>query len=82
MVIMTSRDSDLLIASAKQRLAADLATPNLGQAIALYFDSEQPFTGMTFDFFGQNPPTEIVPDDLLVVTLLDVRWSPLAVRAY
>ena len=29
---------------------------------------------------GNNPRDQIVADDLLAVTLLDVRWTPLAVR--
>lgn len=75
--IMTRSDSN----SAKHRLIADLATPQLGKAVALYFDPAQPFAGKTFDFLGCNPPYEITSDDLLAVTLLDVRWSPVAVRS-
>lgn len=59
---------------------ANLETPLLGDLVTAYFDPRQPFAGRTFDFSGQNPPNEIVSDDLLAVTLLDVRWTPLAVR--
>lgn len=34
----------------------------------------------TRDSHGNNPRDQIVADDLLAVTLLDVRWTPLAVR--
>jgi hypothetical protein len=68
-------------ANAKQRLLADLATPHLSDAVALYFDPAQPFAGLTFDALGCNPPHEITSDDLLAVTLLEVQWSPLAVRS-
>ncbi len=66
--------------TAKQRLITNLATPRLCDAVARYFDDEQPFAGKTFDLLGDNPPDRIVPDDLLAVTLLDVRWKPLAAR--
>jgi uncharacterized protein DUF6308 len=66
--------------NAKQRLIANLATARLGDAVARYFDPVQPFAGRTFDSLGDNPRDKIVPDDLLAVTLLDVRWTPLAVR--
>ena len=79
---MTGLDSDGLAAaqSAKQRLIANLSTPGLRDAVALYFDETQPFAGLTFDSLGNNPRDRIVADDLLAVTLLDVRWTPLAVR--
>ncbi|MHB1432167.1 MAG: DUF6308 family protein [Streptosporangiaceae bacterium] len=48
--------------------------------MALYFDHAQPFAGLTFDVLGRNPPHEISSDNLLAVTLLNVRWPPLAVR--
>ena len=65
---------------ARQRLIADLGTPGLREAVTLYFDPRQPFAGKTFDSLGRNPPDEITSDDLFAVTLLDVRWPPLAVR--
>jgi len=79
---MTNLDSDSNRAAqnAKQRLITNLATSGLCDAVARYFDDEQPFAGQTFDSLGNNPPDRIVPDDLLAVTLLDVRWKPLAVR--
>lgn len=79
---MTNFDSDSNGAAqnAKRRLTANLATPGLRDAVARYFDPVQPFAGQTFDSLGNNPPDQIVPDDLLAVTLLDVRWTPLAVR--
>jgi hypothetical protein len=79
---MTSYDSDGNGAAqnAKKRLIANLATPRLCDAVARYFDPVQPFAGQTFDSLGNNPPDQIIPDDLLAVTLLDVRWTPLAVR--
>lgn len=72
-------DIDAAAENAKQRLLADLATPRLRDAVALYFDPEQPFAGHTFDSLGQNPPNKITSDDLLAVTLLNVRWTPPAV---
>ena len=79
---MTDLDSDGLAAvqGAEQRLMANLSTPGLSDAVALYFDETQPFAGWTFDSLGNNPRDRIVADDLLAVTLLDVRWTPPAVR--
>jgi hypothetical protein len=79
---MTNFDSDANEAAenARQRLMANLATPRLRDAVARFFNPAQPFAGHTFDSLGSNPPGHIVPDDLLAVTLLDVRWTPLAVR--
>jgi len=45
-----------------------------------YFDPEGSFAGTTFDSLGTNPPFEISSDDLLAVTLLDVRFPPRSVR--
>ncbi len=35
---------------------------------------------MTFSDLGQDPPFEIVADDLLAVSLLDISWRPEVVR--
>jgi hypothetical protein len=72
---------DATAENAKQRLMANLETPQLKDLVATYFDPRKPFAGRTFDHLGQNPPNEIISDDLLAVTLLDVRWTPLAVRS-
>lgn len=81
-LVMTNFDSDDNAAAqdAKRRLIANLTIPQLRDAVACYFDPVQPFAGQTFDSLGSNPPYEIVLDDLMAVTLLDVRWTSLAVR--
>lgn len=35
---------------------------------------------MTFSDLGQNPPGEIIADDLLAVSMLDITWRPQVVR--
>jgi hypothetical protein len=67
------------VEAAALRLRAGLAAPGLGRAVAAYF-AEPEFAGMTFADLGHNPPGEIVPDDLLAVTLLDITWRPQVVR--
>ena len=47
--------------------------------MAAYF-SEPEFAGMTFSDLGRNPPDEIITDDLLAVSLLDITWRPQVVR--
>jgi Family of unknown function (DUF6308) len=83
-LVMTSACLGDLIAdadAARQLLLADLAAPHLRDAVELYFQPGQPFAGLTFDSLGNNPPNAITSDDLLAVTLLDVRWPPRAVRS-
>ncbi len=36
---------------------------------------------MAFTDLGRNPPGEIIPDDLLAVSLLDITWRPQVLRA-
>jgi Family of unknown function (DUF6308) len=80
-------EPDPLVTNALARLQAALATPNLCKAVGRYFESDSSFAGRTFDAhgdsdaLGDNPPDKITPDDLLAVTLLDVSWTPRAVRA-
>lgn len=76
---MPSSASETLVA-AKSRIDEDIATPRLSELLAAYYDPAGGFAGVTFDSLGANPPNEITRDDLLAVTLLDVRWSPSAVR--
>lgn len=67
--------------NAVDRLKMALATPNLLQAVHEFYATDSTFAGHTFDSLGSNPPDSITLEDLLAVTLLDVRWKPLAVRA-
>lgn len=62
-----------------RRVRASLAAPGLRQAVATYF-TDPSFAGMTFDDLGINPPFEVVADDLLAVSLLDITWRPQVVR--
>jgi hypothetical protein len=68
------------IRGAKTRVERDIAIPGLGALSTAYYDPARGFAGATFDTLGANPRNEITRDDLLAATLLDVRWSPSAVR--
>ena len=68
------------IRAAKTRVERDIATPGVGELLTAYYDPARGFAGETFDTLGANRRNEITLDDLLAVTLLDVRWSPSAVR--
>ena len=48
----------------------------LSELLAAYYDPARGFAGATFDTMGASPRNEITRDDLLAVTLLDLRWSP------
>ena len=50
--------------------------------VAAYFDHDNGFAADTFDALAENDPARITADDLLAVTLLDVRVPPTAVRAW
>lgn len=76
---MHSLPTESTIHSATRRLRASLVTPGLDRAVAAYF-REPSFAGMTFSDLGQNPPQEIIADDLLAVSLLDITWRPEVVR--
>lgn len=75
---MTTRsDAD---APFEARVDAALEPP-AAELVAAYFDQGKPFAADTFDVLGVNDMTRITIDDLLAVTLLDVRVPPLAIRA-
>ena len=76
---MHSLPTDSDVHSAARRLRASLVTPGLDRAVAAYF-REPGFAGMTFSDLGQNPPCEIIAEDLLAVSLLDITWRPQVVR--
>lgn len=48
---------------------------------AYYNHPKIKFAAELFDEFGDNPPDRFVADDLVAVSLLDVRFGPEAVRA-
>jgi hypothetical protein len=62
------------------RLRANLKTPHLPKLVAVYFDPAEPFAGRDFDHLGSNLANRVTSDDLMAVSLLDVKWPPLAVR--
>ncbi len=76
---MHSLPTDQDVHSAARRLRASLVTSGLDRAVAAYF-REPSFAGVTFSDLGQNPPCEIIADDLLAVSLLDITWRPQVVR--
>jgi hypothetical protein len=77
--LMGSLPTDEAVRASARRLRSDLTAAGLDRAIATYF-SEPEFAGMTFSDLGRNPPDEIIADDLLAVSLLDIIWRPQAVR--
>jgi hypothetical protein len=76
---MRSLPDDETVRAAARRLRASLTVPGLDRAVAIYF-AEPGFAGMTFAELGSNPPSEIIPDDLLAVALLDITWRPQVIR--
>jgi len=76
---MGSLPTDEAVRASARRLRSDLTAAGLDRAIATYF-TEPEFAGMTFSDLGRNPPDEIIADDLLAVSLLDIIWRPQAIR--
>src|SRR5260221_5969846 len=76
---MGSLPTDDAVRAAARRLRTGLTTAGLDRAVAAYF-SEPSFAGMTFSDLGRDPPDEIIADDLLAVSLLDITWRPRVVR--
>lgn len=58
-----------------------LSVPQSADLLSAYFDPDGTFAGRLFDDLGDNPPYAISRDDLLAVSLLDVRFRPVALRA-
>ena len=78
---MSTTGDDSTAAVIAGRLDLLLADPFVPALVRRYFDPATPFAGHTFDTLGDNPPHEIVADDLLAVSLLDVAFGADAVRA-
>lgn len=52
-----------------------------GAALVARYYADERFAGVLFDEFGENPTDRFTADDLIAVSLLDVRFGPEAVRA-
>lgn len=66
--------------SVDERLKTLLTTQGLADLVAAYFTPSHGFAADTFDTLGNNDPYAVTVDDLLAVSLLDVRIPPVAVR--
>ena len=62
------------------RLEAVIEPPS-DRLLSAFFDSAGPFAGTTFDDLPDNPRDRFTASDLVAATLLDMRFSPRAVRA-
>jgi hypothetical protein len=74
---MEARDQVQQVSARIDLLLRHPRTPNL---IHAYFDRGGPFAGDTFLNLGVNEATTVSIDDLLAVSLLDVRFKPAAIR--
>ena len=57
-----------------------LADTRSKDLVDAYFNPDSTFAGDLFDTLGARAPYEVTRDDLLAVTLLDIRFGPRAVR--
>lgn len=62
------------------RIEEVVAHEKARELVAAYFDANRPFAGFTFTTLGENAPATVGLDDLLAVSLLDVRITAPAVR--
>jgi Family of unknown function (DUF6308) len=72
-------DLDLADVDAVTRLRAALDEP-AGWLLAAYYDPDRRFAGSSYDGLGDNPRDAVSVDDLLAVTMLDVRVKPRTLR--
>ncbi len=62
------------------RLDEITSLPHAAQIVRAFFEPANSFAGSTFLTLGDNPAGRLTTDDLLAVSLLDVRFPPKAVR--
>ncbi len=62
-------------------IEAIVSNKSTGCLVDRYFNGAGPFAGLLFDSIEPNPPIAFDHADLLAVTLLDIRFTPPAVRA-
>lgn len=58
----------------------DLDDPDAAQFLRQFYDPSSNYAGATYLDLGKNDPNNIIEDDLLAVTLLEVRFHPRSVR--
>lgn len=58
-----------------------LLTPETGRLLETFFHADSVFAGTTFDHLADNPRDHFTTSDLIAVSLLDMRFTPRAVRA-
>jgi hypothetical protein len=66
--------------SLRRQIRSEVAAP-AEELAAAFFDLEGPFAATTFDELPNNRRDGFTSEDLLAVSLLDVRFEPRAVRA-
>jgi hypothetical protein len=59
-------------------LIDDAISAPADELLLCFFDRRGPFAGSSFDEIGDNPPNNIVAADIVAVSLLDVRFEPMA----
>ncbi len=75
------RNAELYLQPALDRVWMALRDPRTPERLAHYYTPEANFTGATFVGDPQRNPATLEYDDLLAVTLLDVKVPPRTVRA-
>ncbi len=70
-----------MIDTLTDRLRLLVTAPGTAALVQTFYEESGPFAGSLYDSLGHNPANQLVSDDLLAVTLLDVGFRPRAVRA-
>lgn len=66
-------------AQLRERLR-EVLDPPADQLLDQYYNPHGPFAGASFDTFGENDPDRVDSDDLLAVSMLDIRIRPRTLR--
>ncbi len=61
-------------------LIGEVVADPAAELVRAYFDESKSFAGSTFDLLPNNDPPRFTAEDLVAVSLLDVRFEPRAVR--
>ncbi|MBW3086462.1 hypothetical protein KEM60_02683 [Austwickia sp. TVS 96-490-7B] len=75
------RNADLYLEPALDRVWTALRDTRTPERLARYYSPDANFAGSTFLYHGESDPEDLTHEDLLAVTLLDVKIPPRTVRS-
>jgi hypothetical protein len=71
---------DSLVAECGHKIDRALADPYAAEYLKAFYDASTRYVGRSFALIGNNPPGDIVPDDLLAVTMMGGSFNARNIR--